>query len=256
MKKYTSIGLSVVGAMLVAWSPAIAQDVDAVTAVEQQHNAQMQQNQNTVDNVSDQTDDIVQQYKVLLEENRVLRTYNSQVRDQIAQQESDIVLITTQIDGITQTRREVMPLIQDMVDSLRDFVNADIPFRKETRLDRVEALQDLMDQPDVPPSERYRLVMERFKTEAEYGQTVNAYADTEVIGGTEMKLNFVNIGRVAFMAQNIAGDRSFVWDNQAREWVELDSSFNSAVQDVILMAEKAQQPEMVIVPVFANQGAE
>ena len=152
--------------------------------------------------------------------------------------------------------RITTPLIQDMVDSLRDFVNADIPFRKETRLDRVEALQDLMDQPDVPPSERYRLVMERFKTEAEYGQTVNAYADTEVIGGTEMKLNFVNIGRVAFMAQNIAGDRSFVWDNQAREWVELDSSFNSAVQDVILMAEKAQQPEMVIVPVFANQGAE
>ena len=257
MKRYTLIGLTVAAASLVAWTPATAQNLDQILNAEKSSNRTLAQAQDQIDTVSSQTDDIVQQFKIVIEENANLRTYNSQVSAQIAQQNKDIDLINAQIGGITQTRREVLPLIQDMITTLRDFVMADIPFKQEDRLERVEALQDLMDKPDVPQSELYRLVMERYKTEAEYGQTIDAWNGTADIDGDTQQVRYVNIGRVAYLFQTQAADRSFVWDNSegSRGWVELDSGYNSAIDRVIQMAEKAIQPELVSIPVFAPEEA-
>jgi len=251
MKRYTPIGMSIAAAMLLAWSPANSTELGEILAAEKSSNRQLVQAQSQIDNLDDQTNDLLGAYKIVIEENEVLRTYNKQVSDQIDQQKADIALINQQLEGITKTRREVMPLIQEMIYSLRSFVMADIPFRQEERLERIEALQDLMDQPDVAPSERYRLVLERYQTEVDYGQKLDVYDGTEVIDGNETKVNYLSIGRIAFMFQTPDGSRTFVWNNNSRGWEELPSEYNGRVGQAILMAQKAVQADLVRVPVFA-----
>jgi len=256
MKRYTPIGLSIAATMLIAWTPANSVELDEILAVEKSANRTLAQAQSQIDTLDDQTNDLVDTYRVVIEENSVLRTYNKQVSDQVAQQKADISLIGGQIDGITQTRREVMPLIQDMIDSLRTFVENDVPFRREERLARIEALQDLMDQPDVTPSERYRLVLERYQTEVDYGQKIDVYEGKADIDGVETKVFYLSIGRVAFMFQPPDSSRSFVWNNESRAWEELDSEYNSRVRKTIQMAQKAVQADLVRIPVFAPKGAQ
>jgi hypothetical protein len=256
MKRYTPIGLSIAASMLIAWTPANSVELDEILAVEKSANRTLAQAQSQIDTLDDQTNDLVDVYRVVIEENAVLRTYNKQVSDQIAQQKADISLIGGQIDGITQTRREVMPLIQDMITSLRNFVEKDVPFRREERLARIDALQALMDQPDVAPSERYRLVLERYQTEVDYGQKIDVYDGKELIDGVETKVLYLSVGRVAFMFQTPDGSRSFVWNNINRNWEELDSAYNSRIGQAILMAQKAVQANLVRIPVFAPEGAE
>ncbi len=255
MKRYTPIGLSIAASMLLAWTPANSSQLDDILAAEKSSNRTLTQAQSQIDTLDDQTNDLVESYRVVIQENEILRTYNRQVSDQIIQQNSDITLIASQLDGITQTRREVMPLIQDMIDSLRTFVEGDIPFRRTERLERIAALQDLMDQPDVSPSERYRLVLERYQTEVDYGQKIDVYEGSENIDGQDMKVNYLSVGRVAFMFQTPDSSRSFVWNNDSRAWQELDSEYNSRIRKAIQMGQKAVQADLVRIPVFAPQGA-
>jgi hypothetical protein len=255
MKRYTPIGLSIAASMLLAWTPANSSQLDDILAAEKSSNRTLTQAQSQIDKLDDQTNDLVESYRVVIQENDILRTYNRQVSDQIKQQNSDISLIGSQLDGITQTRREVMPLIQDMIDSLRTFVEGDIPFRRAERLERIAALQDLMDQPDVSPSERYRLVLERYQTEVDYGQKIDVYEGTENIDGQDTKVNYLSVGRIAFMFQTPDSSRSFVWNNNSRAWEELDSEYNSRIRKAIQMGQKAVQADLVRIPVFAPQGA-
>jgi hypothetical protein len=255
MKRYTPIGLSIAASMLLAWTPANSAQLDEILAAEKSSNRTLAQAQSQIDTLDDQTSDLVDSYRVVIQENEILQTYNNQVSDQIKRQNSDIALIGSQIDGITQTRREVMPLIQDMIDSLRTFVEGDLPFRRVERLERIEALQDLMDQPDVAPSERYRLVLERYQTEVDYGQKIDVYDGTENIDGTDMQVIYLSVGRIAFMFQTPDSSRSFVWNNDDRAWQELDSEFNSRIRKAIQMGQKAVQADLVRIPVFAPEGA-
>ncbi len=255
MKRYTPIGLSIAAAMLLAWSPANSGQLDDILAAEKSSNRTLAQAQSQIDTLDDQTNDLVDTFRVVIQENEVLRTYNRQVSDQIKQQLSDITLIGSQLEGITQTRREVMPLIQDMIDSLRTFVENDIPFRRTERLARIEALQDLMDQPDVAPSERYRLVLERYETEVDYGQKIDVYEGIENIDGQSLKVIYLSVGRIAFMFQTPDSSRSFVWNNSDRAWEELGSEYNSRIRKAIQMGQKAVQADLVRIPVFAPQGA-
>jgi len=113
-----------------------------------------------------------------------------------------------------------------------------------------------MDQPDVAPSERYRLVLERYQTEVDYGQKIDVYEGKETIDGEETKVFYLSVGRVAFMFQTPDGSRSFVWNKGTKGWEELGSEYNSRIGQAILMAQKAVQADLVRIPVFAPQGAE
>ena len=100
MKRYTPIGLSIAASMLIAWTPANSVELDEILAVEKSANRTLAQAQTQIDTLDDQTTDLVDTYRVVIQENAVLRTYNRQVDAQIKQQNSDVNLINGQIEGI------------------------------------------------------------------------------------------------------------------------------------------------------------
>ena len=257
MIKHTTYAMAGALALVLAWGPAKADQLQNIINTEQAANRTLVQAQEQIDTVSDQTDDLVAEYRQVIVENEQLRTYNNQVRALVQQQQADLTLLDEQIGNITLVKRQIMPLIQDMLDSLRLFVEQDLPFRQEQRLQRIASLQALMTQPDVAESERYRLVLERYEIEAEYGQTIEAWPGEIELGGNLMPVNFLRIGRVSLMAQTQGSNiTSYWWDMETGGWVELASSYNSPISQAIQMAEGVTQINFVELPFPAPQEAE
>src|SRR5215218_1794077 len=104
-----------------------------------------------------------------------LERFNRQLEEQVRAQNTDIASLERQLVDIETTNREVQPLMQRMVDTLARFVELDVPFLLQERLDRVHNLQDLMGRADVTISEKYRLILEAYQIELDYGRTFDSY---------------------------------------------------------------------------------
>ena len=73
MKRYTPIGLSIAASMLLAWTPANSSQLDDILAAEKSSNRTLTQAQSQIDKLDDQTNDLVESYRVVIQENEILQ---------------------------------------------------------------------------------------------------------------------------------------------------------------------------------------
>lgn len=140
-----------------------------------------QNSQKKIDSISEKTAELLNEYRLVVEETENLKSYNSQLEKVIDSQLEDAKAIAEQIKGIETTNRRVIPLMIKMIASLEEFVALDVPFLEEERKNRVASLKSMMNKADVSTSEKYRRVMEAFQIENEYGRTIETYSDTVMV---------------------------------------------------------------------------
>ena len=87
----------------------------------------------------------------------------------------EMASIEKQLQGVETTQREVMPMMQRMLETLDRFVQLDVPFLVDELRKRIANLKDMMDRADVTVSEKYRRIVEAYQVEMEYGRTLEAY---------------------------------------------------------------------------------
>ena len=208
--------------------------------------------QDRINQLLDKTQDAAAKYAQSVAEAESMEKYNSQLGEQVKQQEEEMVSIETQLLEIATTNREVQPLMQKMVDTLQQFVALDVPFLLEERTDRVESLQELMARADVAISEKYRRIIEAYQIELEYGRTLDAYEGILGEGADARTVDFVRLGRVALMYQTLDGAETGYWDAQQKAWV-VDNSYAHAVSEARRVAKKDGAPDLLTVPVPAPQ---
>ncbi|WP_017444664.1 DUF3450 domain-containing protein [Gayadomonas joobiniege] len=208
--------------------------------------------QKRVDSMFEQSVDLLSEYRQVVDETDNLRMYNDHVQKLVNNQEKKIQSLQNQIDGIEDTKKGVVPLMYKMLDSLEKFIELDIPVEVEARKARVERIRELMSDPDITTSERYRQVLEAYQIENDYGSAISAYQGKL----NDITVDMVHIGRVALIAQSLDLKNSWVWDNDARTWVELGDEYNKPVTKIIRMAKKQVAPDLIEVPVFAAESAE
>ncbi len=206
--------------------------------------------QERVTALSDETRDILLQYRQYLRETESLREYGEQLAAQVRSQTEEIEFVKQQLVEIETTAREVLPLMQKMLDTLERFVKLDLPFQLEERRRRVASLRDAMDRADVTISEKYRRIIEAYQIEAEYGRTLEAYQGELGEGPEARTVRYLRLGRVALLYQTLDGEGTGYWDSQQKSWVE-DNSYRSAVRLGFGVADKARAPDLLTAPVPA-----
>lgn len=256
MTKHITYGLVGAFALATIWLPAHADTLENIRAAERNGNSRLVQAQNEVDTLSEQTDELVADYRQLLDANEALRAYNKQVRGRVEAQQRVIADVEEDINGIALAKRQIGPLIEDMLVTLREFVEQDLPFRKDRRLEGIRRLEALSEDPNVTDSERYRLVLERYKIEAGYSRGLFAYEDSIDVDGSVVPVTVLQVGRTSLVAQGRGeGADSFWFDPDARKWVVLDSGFADGVDSAIQMAFERKQQDLVVVPLPAAKEA-
>ncbi len=111
-------------------------------------------------------------------------------------------------------------------------------------------LRELMGRADVTNAEKYRRILEAYQIENDYGRTIEAYRGTLADGRT---VDFLRVGRIALIYQTLDADEAAVWDQAARQWVALDSSYRTAIKQGLRIARKQAAPDMIRLPLPAAQ---
>ncbi len=213
------------------------------------------QSQQRVNEIRDQTLDAAGQYAQAMTEAESYEQYNEQLEAQVQSQVDEIASIEQQLLDIETTNREVQPLMQNMVQALEQFIKLDVPFLIRERTNRVNNLKEMMARADVSISEKYRLIMEAYQIELEYGRTLETYEGLLNAGNQTRTVQFVRLGRVSLMYRTLDGAESGYWNAKDRQWV-VDNSYAEAINQAISVANQEGAPELLTVPVPAPEEAQ
>jgi hypothetical protein len=232
-------------------APACAQFQEALAAQVEADRAAAQ-SQNTIDQIRERILDAGGRAAEANAAAENLERFNRQLAEQVATQEEELASIDEQLVEIETTQREVQPLMLQMVDTLEQFIALDVPFLLEERTARVQRLRDLMPRADTPVSEKYRLILEAYQIELDYGQTFDAYEGRLGTGVDARTVEFARLGRVSLMYRTLDGSETGYWDDNQNTWV-VDDSYADAIEQAIRVARGDGAAELLTVPVPAPQ---
>jgi septal ring factor EnvC (AmiA/AmiB activator) len=208
-----------------------------------------------INQLADQTQDMLTKYRKALTDTESHKKYNEQLAIQVKSQRERIADMNREIGEIENTQRNVLPLMQRMIDTLEQFVKLDVPFLIEERTGRVEKLKQMMARADVSTSEKYRRTLEAYQIEMEYGRTLEAYEGKLGEGEQAKTVQFVRIGRVALLYQTPDGAETGYWDVADKKWVK-DDDYASEVREAVRVAKKQGAPDLLWAPVSAPVAVE
>jgi hypothetical protein len=206
--------------------------------------------QKKVEALDDEASKAVADYRQMVAEATSLKSYNDQIAVQVKSQQEQIDDMVKQLEEIQTTSREVLPLMDKMLDTLVKFVALDMPFLPDERKNRIAQLQLMMGRADVSTSEKYRRLVEAYQIEVEYGRTIEAYQ-----GKVDDKtVEFLRAGRVSLMYQTLDGEETGYWDADARKWVG-DNDYREAMTHGLKIAKKQAAPGFLEVAIHAPKEA-
>ncbi|HCC43701.1 MAG TPA: hypothetical protein DEQ32_04855 [Gammaproteobacteria bacterium] len=236
---------------LISAGSANAASLDEVLGVRSSTTIDGAKSQAKIDELTEQTQDLLTQYKQVMKVVDGLRVYNQQQRRLISNQEKELAELEESIDQVTVIERQIGPLIERMIENLEKFVDLDIPFLMDERLERLDFLRNTLDRADVSVAEKFSQVLQAYQVENTYGTTIEAYTANIELDGKSRNVDMLKWGRVALVFQTPDGETTGVWDNKARQWVILDDEFRDGVRDGLRIARKTQTADLVRLPVAA-----
>lgn len=252
LSKKSLIASTIVGSLaLTASTFASADNLKALQQAEQKISKASAKSQAKIDNIYEQTLELLAEYRNTVDEAEILAQYNDHVQRLVDSQNANIKSLEDQIAGIDKTKQGVVPLMYKMIDTLEKFIELDVPIKIESRRERVERLRDIMDDSNVPVAEQFRLVLEAYEIEANYGTVFNAYTAELDLGGQKITADFLHMGRISFVAQSLDMKNAWVWNNESRSWDKLGDEYLKPIQDGIQMARGQLTKDLTKLPVFA-----
>lgn len=238
-------------------APAYGQAVEPALEASRQAAEGTRESQEDIDNIDARTQELLGEYRANLRQLEQLNRYNASQRRQADAQRQEVESLTADINNIASLQRAVLPLMQDMVDSLGRVVEADIPFLIDERRSRVERLTRLMDDPSASPAQRYRLLIEAYQIESEYGRTIEAYrADIETAERVFEDVDILRIGRLLMIFKTDDDAVLKRYEVETNTWVDLDKSYLDAVKTAMRVAREQIPPELLNIPVRAPMNAD
>ncbi len=229
-------------------APAQAQFKPAIDT-SQQTQRDTARSQQRIDQLDDQTAALLNDYRANVKQLDAARRYNASLNRNIDAQNSEIERLREDIDNVEGLQRAMQPLMEDMVARFGDLVNADLPFMIGDRGARAARLSTILDNPSMSAAQRYRLIVEAYQIENEYGRTIGFYEGTIGDGEDALTGEFLRIGRIALMFKTPDDSELKIYDASAGDFVDLNRSYLQDVKFGLRMAKEQTAPDIFFVPV-------
>ncbi|MEM1379198.1 MAG: DUF3450 domain-containing protein [Pseudomonadota bacterium] len=249
-KKFALLGSALVVAAT-AGLPASAQFREALDVSRQTARAGAQ-SQQRVENLDQQATELLTEFRANTKQLDLLNRFNDSQRAEVANQLEQIAALEQDIANVEGLERAVVPLIGDMLEQLKRIVAADIPFLAEERQKRLDRLDAVMADPTQTAASRFRLIVEAYQIENEYGRSIEAYNNTVSDGsGGELTVEFLRIGRVALVYKSADDTILRIYNKSTGQFDDLDKSFLDDVRLGLRMAKEQTPPGLLEIPVSA-----
>ncbi|SFC29681.1 DUF3450 domain-containing protein [Pseudoalteromonas denitrificans] len=247
------VASALVGAFALASSSVIADPLNDLHKAEAKIHKAAVKSQGKIDNVYEQTQELIAEYRSVVDEREIIKVYNDHVARLVADQNASIESFNDQISEIDKTKQNVVPLMYRMIDTLEQFIKADVPFDTEKRLSRIELLRSTMVSSQVTTSEKYRQVLEAYLVEKDYSSIVNATQGVLKLDGRDITVDFGRVGRISYVAQSLDMKNAWVWNNTSKSWDALGDEYLKPITTLIRMARKQASYDLVKLPIFGAE---
>ena len=266
IKKYFSLSLFLVIAINLVYSTtSISQednieDIVLPDPVELLGDSLFVQNDSTVDSkgsqekitdLSVETQELLGEYRLVLQQIDRLIAYNDYVERLITDQEEQIVDINRQLQNFALIERGIVPLMLESIETLDRFIDLDVPFLLEERKDRVNRLRVIMNESDITVSEKFRQIMDAYQIETSFGSDIEAYTGFLDINGESRQVDFLRIGRTSLTYQTPDQKKTGFWNKQTQQWEDLPRKYTDYVKEGLRIAKKQITPDLIQLPVGA-----
>ncbi|HLF32528.1 MAG TPA: DUF3450 domain-containing protein [Xanthomonadales bacterium] len=232
----------------VSWLGVVqAQNLDSTVQAETKINKDAAASQERVNSLARQAQDLLAEYRAVVREVESLKIYNGNLEKVVTDQRAEVQSINRQLTGLEETNRGVVPLMLEMITTLEQIVEADIPFRIEERRARVRRLAAMMDQAEVTASEKYRRVMEAYQSELEFGRSTEAYSDA--LPSTGQTVDFLRVGRTLLVYQTSDGSETGWFNPASWEFEPLPGKYQLEVKRGLAIAKNETAPDLIMLPV-------
>ncbi|MBP9599840.1 MAG: DUF3450 domain-containing protein [Desulfobacter sp.] len=162
---------------------------------------------------------------------------------------SSIIRKTKQIEDLAEIEGQMSPFLCDLLDKIKEINARDLPFLQEERQKRIQALEELNANPQVPVSEKFRKLMEALLVETEYGTTIEAYQQTIPLSGEETLVNIFRLGRLRLFYQTLDKQECGFFNPAQKVWEPLGNTHLKTIQAAIDMGLKHKPVEILTLPI-------
>ncbi len=140
-------------------------------------------------------------------------------------------------------------ILDEVMNRLEGWVEADLPFLPEERADRLTFLEESLAQTDMSSAEKLRHLLEALLVECEYGDTVEVYEQSIEVDGEPLFVQVFRLGRLSIFWQTPDGGRVGEYDRVTKRWVELPKEYARSIAAAVEMAERRRPVELLRLPV-------
>ena len=207
--------------------------------------------QTTVSDLSIETQELLGEYRLVLQQTDRLIAYNDYVERLITDQEAQIIDINGQLEKFAMIERGIVPLMLDSIETLDKFIDLDVPFLLEERKARVTRLRIIMDQSNITVSEKYRQIMDAYQIETSFSRDIEAYTGFLDIDGENHQVDFLRIGRTSLTYQTPDQNETGFWNKETHLWEELPRKYRNYVTQGLRVARKQVTPNLLELPIEA-----
>lgn len=192
-----------------------------------------------------------EEFRNLLLQVRNEEIFNEQQEEVIASQEALIAEAQAILDASPTYSVDLVMIMENMVDDLEAFVEADLPFNLAERRDRIQALREALARGDeLSLSERYTAIVDAYRDELDRGtEQVTWEAEIETAPGVLSEVQMYRYGRAAMVYVTPDRGSAARWDRETRSWVPLGGAARADVVKAIKIAEGREQQTVLSAPV-------
>ncbi|MEO1029553.1 MAG: DUF3450 domain-containing protein [Pseudomonadota bacterium] len=207
--------------------------------------------QQQINQLDDTRQGLIGEFRVLIQRKQSADLFANRQQDVVDGQLIEIASIEDQLTRVDEITAETIPMMEDMITDLEAFIDADLPFRLNVRKKRIEDLKAAMVNSRVPTPEAYRLIIEAYQAEMEYGSTINTWEEEIDLNGDGVMVNvdMFQYGRLSLVYLTQDQKKSARYDRELGEFVALPKSYNADIRQAIRIAEEKAQQEIMPAPI-------
>ncbi|MFB9217244.1 DUF3450 domain-containing protein [Vibrio sinaloensis] len=240
---------AIVTSALFASVAASATGIDKAMTIQSQTDSASVATQQRIDESDERIRQLRQEIEQLKRQNSDLEVYQRHLNALIKSQADEVASLNEQLSNVAQTKQGLVPLMYHMIDGLKRFNDESMPIKQQQRITRIENLEALMAQSNVSEAEKFRLVLEAYLIEFEYGNKLGVYQDQIEIEGTLRDVQVLHLGRLALIARSEKNGLYWLWDQNNNQWLAYDSSHTQSLNRAYEVASQRIAPELITLPI-------
>jgi len=164
---------------------------DKLSLLYQQQIESAKISQQTINNLDDKTKRLLYEYERVFQENEIIEKYNKDLEKIITQLKKDIDKTDKTIDTMQQNEKSLLPMLTNMLQTLKAFVKDDLPFLQKERLGVIENTQNMI-YSSISFEKKFEMVINLYQQELDYNYQINLYQ----IDNKKEIYNIIQVGRV------------------------------------------------------------